>query len=126
MAVGASRDAEVTWNDRRVDAVSLGHSCLEVPNGWVSWAIEHLPPHDGLVFAFRNSAWLVRGSGELVPSKASARVFLSQQTLLKSNRLLAGQWPHLQSPSLPEPTQLCMEAGNNYLPVSCNYKDKPG
>lgn len=27
LAVGASRDAEVTWNDREVDVVSLGHTC---------------------------------------------------------------------------------------------------
>lgn len=69
-AVGASREAEVTWNDRRGDIqVSLGHVCLKVPNGSV-------PRPHGLAFAVRDSVWLAQGSGEQVPSMASVSVFL--------------------------------------------------
>lgn len=84
--------------------MSLGHAFLEVPSGCAPWAAGDLLPQGGLASAVRDSAWLARCSGELVPSKASVSVFLAQQTLPREARLVAEHWGSTRRPHLyPSP-----------------------
>lgn len=80
-------------------------------------------PHDGQAFAGR-TAWLVTGSGDLVPGKASA---MSSPRSKPCREHQADHWALVPStgPGTTRAHVALHEAGDHCLLGSYSYKDKP-
>lgn len=102
--------------------MSLGQTCLEVPRGGAQGLLNTFHPEDGQAFA-GGTAWLARGSGDVVPS--TARV-VSSSSSKPAREHPADRWTRFCPQACHTQAHgLCMEAGNRHQRGSYKYKDKP-